>query len=52
MGKCGFPAAAVQPGVGDFDADGTDDILLADPDNNLAAWKVKDGQTAGIITLA
>ena len=39
-------------GVGDFDADGTDDILLADPDNNLAAWKVKDGQTAGIITLA
>ena len=39
-------------GVGDFDADGTDDILLADPDNNLAAWKVKDGQAAGIITLA
>ena len=39
-------------GVGDFDADGTDDILLADPDNNLTAWKVKDGQVAGIITLA
>ena len=39
-------------GVGDFDADGTDDILLADPDNNLAAWKVKDGQTAGVIAIA
>ncbi len=39
-------------GVGDFDADGTDDILLADPDNNLVAWKVKDGQAAGTITLA
>ena len=39
-------------GVGDFDADGTDDILLADPDNNLAAWKVKDGQTAGTIAIA
>ena len=39
-------------GVGDFDADGTDDILLADPDNNLAAWKVKDGQAAGVIAIA
>ena len=39
-------------GVGDFDADGTDDILLADPDNNLAAWKIKDGQAAGVIAIA
>ena len=39
-------------GVGDFDADGTDDILLVDPDNNLAAWKIKDGQAAGVIAIA
>ena len=39
-------------GVGDFDADGNDDILLADPDNNLAAWKIKDGQAAGVIAIA
>ena len=39
-------------GVGDFDADGTDDILLAAPDNNLAAWKIKDGQAAGVIAIA
>ena len=33
-------------------SDGTDDILLCDANNNLAAWSVKDGKVTGVIAIA
>ena len=43
--------------LGDYDvmyvySDGTDDILLCDANDNLAAWSVKDGKVTGVIAIA